>query len=97
MNASRPLAFAAAVIAAVSLTSSLAFAQGAPAQNREPELPGRAPAAPPKREAPAADAKKKGARGGANLTAEAADDVTRDAPVAAPGGAKAGRAPVRAK
>jgi hypothetical protein len=94
MVALRPFAAAAA---AVAFASTFAFAQGAPAQNRVPDLPGRAPAAPPKREAPAADAKKKNVGGGAKLKEEAADDVLREAPTAVPGGAKAGRPPVRAK
>ncbi len=84
-------------LAAVAFASTFALAQGAPAQNRVPELPGRAPAAPPKREAPAADAKKKTVGGAARLKEGAADEVVRDAPVVAPGGAKAGRPPVRAK
>jgi hypothetical protein len=85
-----------ALAALVVVSSALAFAQGAPAQNRVPELPGRAPAAPPKREAPAADAKKKNVGGGAKLKEGAADEVVRETTTAPPARAKDAR-PVRVK
>jgi hypothetical protein len=88
----RPRALAALVV----VSSAMAFAQGAPAQNRVPELPGRAPAAPPKREAPPADAKKKNVGGGAKLKEAAAPEAVRDTTTAPPTTAKDAR-PVRVK